>query len=68
VLSVQIGGYGTGRNLYDDEGGDPGVRVADAAMSAALLARSLDRSERLANQFWSQLSHIGVHHDADGGS
>jgi hypothetical protein len=68
VLAVQVSGYSVGRNLYDDDGADPHVRLADAADLAAVLARDLDRVERVANRFWSHISHLGIHSDGPEGA
>jgi hypothetical protein len=60
VLAAQVAGYGHGRVLRDDADADPAVRLADAAPLLALVQRDLDRAERAANQFWSEISHIGT--------
>ncbi len=60
LLAKQVAGYGAGRVLRDDAGADPAARPADAAALLALVRRDLDRAERAANRFWSQISHIAT--------
>jgi hypothetical protein len=60
LLAKQVAGYGAGRVLRDDAGADPAARLADAAALLRLARRDLDRAERAANQFWSQISHIAT--------
>jgi hypothetical protein len=60
VLAVQVAGYGDGRVLRDDAGHDPAARLAEAAAALALVQCDVDRAERAANRFWSEISHIAV--------
>lgn len=60
VLSDQVAAYGLGRVLRDDEGGDPAVRLADAADELARTRALLARAEQTANGFWSAIGHIGA--------
>jgi hypothetical protein len=60
VLGSQVAGYGTGRALYDDEGHDPGARLADAAAYLDALGERVAQAGRAANGFWSAVGHIAV--------
>jgi hypothetical protein len=60
LLARQVGGYGEGRALYDDEGGDPAVRLAEAARQVSVCGQHIAAAERAANRFWSAIGHIGV--------
>jgi hypothetical protein len=59
LLAQQVLGYQVGRRLYDDEGGDPADRLADAAADLAALRDHVDAAERDANAFWSAIGHVG---------
>jgi hypothetical protein len=60
VPARQVDGYGAGRRLYDDEGGDPRARLRTAGSHLAELRRLAAAAERAANDFWSAISHIAV--------
>jgi len=60
VFAQQIAHYGESKALRDDAGMDPAERLAAASARAAELRIELDRTERVANAFWSEISHIAV--------
>ncbi|WP_219419609.1 hypothetical protein [Pseudonocardia nigra] len=60
VLGAQVAGYGQGRALYDDEGGDPAVRLAEAVWHVSAIGQHLAVAEWSANRFWSAIGHVGV--------
>ncbi len=60
VLGRQVGDYGQGRVLRDDEGQDPGRRLVESVAHLIELGQALGRAERSANQFWSAIGHIAV--------
>jgi hypothetical protein len=59
LLADQVLAYGAGRRLYDDEGGDPADRLADATADLTALRDHVDAAERDADAFWSAIGHIG---------
>jgi hypothetical protein len=63
LLSRQVTGYGQGRVLRDDAGADPVRRLEIAAEHLDELGGLLARAERVADQYWSQIGHIGVEED-----
>ena len=60
LLARQVATYGQGRVLRDDEGVDPAWRIAHAAELAGRVRDLVAGSERLANQFWSEVGHVAV--------
>lgn len=60
VLVEQVDGYGRGRVLRDDASIDPAERLAQAWPLGAQLRFEIDRAERTANRFWSEIGHIAV--------
>ncbi|GAY12616.1 hypothetical protein [Pseudonocardia sp. N23] len=66
VLARQVAHYGDNRPVYDDTRvADPRERLDAAAMDLYELAARLRSPDRIANTFWSRISHIGVHDPAD---
>ncbi|GAY09634.1 hypothetical protein [Pseudonocardia sp. N23] len=66
VMAWQVAHYGDTRPVYDDTGVvDPRERLDAAAMDLHELAASLRSAHRIANTFWSRISHIGVDAPAD---
>jgi hypothetical protein len=64
IFSRQVAAYGRGRVVRDDEAGhDPAERLAIASSWAAQLSYELDRTERTANRFWTEVGHIAVEVD-----
>lgn len=60
VLARQVAGYGEGRVLRDDEGGDPAARLVDAAWQVRALVAHLGVAEWTANRFWSEIGRVAV--------
>lgn len=60
VLRGQVAGYGSDRELRDDEGGDPADRVAQAVVQLELASGFLSRAEQALNLYWSAIAHIGT--------
>ncbi len=60
VLVGQVAGYGHGRVVRDDEGLDPGLRLALAVGHLTAARASLDGALVGAHGFWSEIGHIGV--------
>lgn len=60
VLAHQVANYGAGRALRDDAGMRPSDRLSAAVSHAAQLRAELDRAERTANLFWSEIGHIAL--------
>lgn len=60
VLGRQVRTYREGRVLRDDAGMDPTERADRAWSLASRLRADIDRAERTANEFWSEISHIAV--------
>lgn len=60
VLSRQVGAYGEGRLLRDDEGQDLGWRLGSALEALATARECLIGAERRVNRFWSAVGHIAV--------
>jgi len=60
VLGDQVHCYGLGRVLRDDEGGDPAVRLLDAAYELARTRALVARAGQTSNAFWSAIGHIAV--------
>ncbi|OLT01439.1 hypothetical protein BJF90_32010 [Pseudonocardia sp. CNS-004] len=64
IFNRQVAAYGRDRVVRDDEPGhDPAERLAIASSWAAQLSHELDRTERTANMFWSEVGHIAVEVD-----
>ncbi|MEJ3652043.1 hypothetical protein WEH80_03400 [Actinomycetes bacterium KLBMP 9759] len=64
VLAQQIGGYGQGRVLRDDDPTvDPAERITDTVRRAEWLRAHLDIAERSADDLWSLIGHIAVEVD-----
>jgi hypothetical protein len=60
VLSRQVAGYGEGRVLRDDAGGDPAERLAAAVAELDSVRVLVSGAERATNQFWSEIGHVAV--------
>lgn len=65
TLARQTGGYGTGRRLRDDAGGDPAQRLGRAMAEATSLRINLAAAVRDGERFWSAVGHIGLELPAD---
>lgn len=59
VLERQVGRYAEGRDLYDDAGSDPVVRIQEATEHLRIMRARLAEAERAGNAFWSAVGHIG---------
>jgi hypothetical protein len=60
VLAQQVGRYGVGRRVYDDEGHDPAERLAGAVAQLRAARNALGSADTALNEFWSSIGHIGV--------
>jgi hypothetical protein len=60
TLARQTAGYGTGRRLRDDAGGDPAERLCRAMAEASALRINLAAAVRDGERFWSAVGHIGL--------
>jgi hypothetical protein len=60
VLLRRVHGYDQALRLSDDEGQDPAQRLVAAAAFLADLTSALDRADRAASGFSSQIAHIAV--------
>lgn len=60
VLFRQVDGYGEGRELRDDAGGDPAFRLSAAVGRLGALGPPLSHAEWVAEQAWSEVGHIGL--------
>lgn len=73
LLVGQVAGYraaprgGVGREVYDDEGGNPAHRLRAAVLALIETRDELSQAELAANRFFSAIGHIGVRHPAQGG-
>lgn len=60
VLSLQVGRYDVGRELYDDSDAiDPGDRLQLSLTELQDLATALDEAGRSADRFQAAIGHIG---------
>ncbi|MBA3905624.1 MAG: hypothetical protein H0X35_02905 [Pseudonocardiales bacterium] len=61
LLTRQVGGYGQGRELYDDTRTvDPDARLTEAGEHLRALRTALVSAASEANKFWNAIGHIGV--------
>jgi hypothetical protein len=60
TLARQTAGYGTGRRLRGDAGGDPTARLCRAMAEASCLRINLAAAVRDGERFWSAVGHIGL--------
>ena len=60
VLARQVGRYGSGRRLYDDQGHDPAERLAGAVVQLGAARLALGSADAAFNAFWSSVGHIGI--------
>lgn len=60
LLAVQVGRYGVGRRVYDDEGRDPADRLMGAVAHLREARAALGSADAAVNAFWSAIGHIGV--------
>lgn len=60
VLAQQVGRYGVGRRLYDDEGHDPAERLAGAVAHLGMARDALGTADAAFSAFWSSVGHIGM--------
>lgn len=68
VLGQQVAGYGSRRILRDDEDGhDPGVRLAEAGRYLQEMIVALERANQAARAYHSAIGHIGVQVDPEAG-
>jgi hypothetical protein len=65
ILARQTAGYGTGRRLRDDAGGDPTERLGRAMAEATALRINLAAAVQDGERFWSAIGHIGLDLPAD---
>ena len=64
VLARQVASYSTGRRVLDDSGTvDPLVRLDTAAGHLQEFRRALITAKREINDYWSEISHVGVDPD-----
>jgi hypothetical protein len=66
TLARQSAGYGTGRRLRDDAGGDPAERLGRAVAEASALRIDLAAALRDGERFWSAVGHVGLELPPDG--
>jgi hypothetical protein len=68
LLARQVSGYGAGRNLRDDTGGDPSARLVRAVADVSALRIAVASAVAEGERFWSAIGHIGLEiDDPEGG-
>jgi hypothetical protein len=60
VLGSQLAHYGDRRILRDDEGGDPALRLQEAAQHLVMLCIALDQANEAARRYQCSAGHIAV--------
>src|SRR5690349_16242195 len=67
LLAQQVAASGDRRILRDDEGADPGERLADARQALSTLAAQLSDAGKTAVRYHALIGHIGVEVDLEAG-